>query len=44
MKKFNFDDFLGTALGCSILVGLTFTLLGWVLWSAKWVLSLMGVM
>ena len=44
MKKFNFDDFLGTALGCLILAGCTFTLVGWVLWSAKWVLTLVGVM
>lgn len=44
MKKFNFDDLLATVLGCLILVGFTFTMVGWVLWSAKWVLSLVGVM
>ena len=44
MKKFNFDDLLVTVLACLILVGFTFTLLGWVLWSAKWVLTMIGVM
>ena len=44
MKKFNFDDLLATVFGCLILAGFTFTLAGWVLWSAKWVLTLVGVM
>lgn len=44
MKEFNFDDLLAKLFGYLILVGFTFTLAGWVLWSAKWVLTMVGVM
>lgn len=35
---------IGYMLGYLILAAFTFTTVGWVLWSAKWVLSLLGVM
>lgn len=44
MKKFNVDELLATVIGGLILAGFTFTLVGWVLWAAKWVLTLLGVM
>jgi hypothetical protein len=42
MKKI--EDLIGAVVGYSILTGFTLTIFGWVLWSAKWVLSLLGVM
>lgn len=45
MKKV--EDVVSTILGvifcCLLLAGFTFTTIGWVLWSAKWVLGLLGV-
>lgn len=35
---------ISTLVSALILAGFTFTLIGWVLWAAKWVLSMIGVM
>lgn len=35
---------ISTLVSALILVGFAFTLIGWVLWAAKWVLTLLGVM
>lgn len=35
---------ISTVVCCLILAGFTFTLIGWVLWAAKWVLGMLGVM
>lgn len=42
--KFKWQDVVSGIVACLILAGFTFTLVGWVLWSAKWVLGLLGVM
>lgn len=45
--KSKIEDFasiaISTLVSALILAGFTFTLIGWVLWAAKWVLTLVGV-
>jgi hypothetical protein len=45
MKKISitFSDAISAVFCGLILAGFTFTTIGWVLWSAKWVLGLLGV-